>query len=52
VVTPNGTTAAGLEQLSKSDIHIKNCLSTAYSRANELGAKLNEELMSSNKSNN
>jgi pyrroline-5-carboxylate reductase len=52
VVTPNGTTAAGLEKLCKVDPHIKESLSKAYARANELGKDLNEKLMLADKKNN
>ena len=49
VVTPNGTTHAGLKELAKADTHFESCLSRAHSRANELGLQLNKSLQSNAK---
>lgn len=45
VVTPNGTTHAGLQELKKADQFFSNCISKAYARANNLGEELNKKLL-------
>jgi pyrroline-5-carboxylate reductase len=44
VVTPNGTTHAGLQELKKGDQYFKECLEKAYKRAEELGKESNQNL--------
>ena len=49
-MTPNGTTHAGLQELTKARDHFTICLEKAHQRAEELGVKLNEKLANNKES--